>query len=72
MAASAGEVDANGNTVLMLAVMQGQVDTVKALLTCPAVLASLSTKNNKGCTALMLAERNGHACMIQQLLRAAI
>jgi ankyrin repeat protein len=66
--ATAGVVDNNGNTALMIAVMEVHVSMVKALLARPAVVASAGIVNNNGWTALMIAEqRGGHARMVQLL-----
>ena len=59
--------DCDGNTALMLAAYQGDVEIVELLL--PRLSqAGINRTNNKGATALMLAAQNGHAAVVRALI----
>ena len=58
-------VDQEGNSLLILAIMQGSVGTVKALL---AARANVNSRNALGETALMLAAMRGDLEVVRQLL----
>ncbi len=60
-------VDAQGNSLLILAAREGQVDTVTALL---KYRPKLDYRNLAGDSALMLAVLRGHDAVAQALLKA--
>ena len=59
------EVDGGGNTALMRAALDGQSETVKALLLGGA---DVNARNHEGRTALMFAIVNLHTSTVQRLL----
>ena len=63
----ADTVDAQGNTLLILAAREGQLATVEALL---KHRASVGTRNLAGDTALMLAVLGGHDKVVDVLMKA--
>ncbi len=60
-------VDANGNTLLILAAREGKADTVEALL---KYRPRLAYRNLTGDSALMLAALRGHGAVVDALLKA--
>ena len=60
------ERDAGGNTPLMRAALDGQTQTVEALLSRGA---NVNARNHEGRTALMFAVINLHTSTVQTLLR---
>lgn len=61
-------VDANGNTLLILAAREGQLATVEALL---RYRARIDYRNLAGDSALMLAVLHGHAQVVEALINAS-
>jgi hypothetical protein len=60
-------VDQQGNSLLILAAREGQLDTVEALL---KYRARIDYRNLAGDSALMLAVLRGHDAVVQALLKA--
>ncbi|CAM5282101.1 MULTISPECIES: ankyrin repeat domain-containing protein [unclassified Thauera] len=61
-------VDANGNTLLILAAREGQLATVEALL---RYRVRIDYRNLAGDSALMLAVLHGHAQVVEALINAS-
>ena len=57
--------DKNGQTALMLSILEGHIDTVDILI---GHNCNLDTQDDEGCTALMLAAYKGYIDVVNTLL----
>jgi len=62
--------DSDGFTALMLACVQGHIDTVELLVTPTTAASALDVQNDKGYSALMCAADKGLCAVVERLINA--